>query len=131
MAQGFGQYVDTSSSTARVKELKKRIRKANTNDPEELMLIIMEVFKEDAIHPEVNKFYTFVYNAKTPKISYDQHPLIVCTSLYSWGFRGANFHWREHRSYTWAEVVGNLYSIKFNELDELLAIPYKKIINKK
>ena len=130
MAKGFGQYVDTSS-TARVKELKKRIRKENTTNPEDLMLVIMDVFKEDALYPEVGKFYTFVYNPKTPEIEYDQHPLIVCTSLYRWGFRGINFHWREHRSYTWEEVAGKLYSVKYNELDELLAIPYMKIrINK-
>ena len=76
MAQGFGQYIDTSS-TARVRELKKRIRKANTKDPEDLMLIIMDVFKEDSIYPEIDKFYTFVYNPKTLGIEYDQHPLIV------------------------------------------------------
>ncbi len=126
MAQGFGQYVERSSTTARVRELKKRIRKSGTKDPEELMLIIMDVLKEDALYPELGKFYTFVYNAKTPGISYDQHPLIQCRELFKWGFRGFNFHWRDYRNYTWEEVSGKLFSVKYNELDELMSIPYAK-----
>lgn len=125
MAQGFGQYVDTTT-TPRVKELKKRILKGGVRDPEELMLLIMELFREDSLYPEVGKFYTFIYNPKTPDIEYDQHPLIACTSVYRWGFKGTNFHWRESRSYTWEEVAGRLYSVKYNELDDLLAIPYAK-----
>lgn len=131
MTEGFGQYSKRSSTTKRMKDLKRRINKAKTNDPEDLMLIIMDVLKEDSLYPEVGKFYTFVYNAKTPNISYDQHPLIICKSVYKWGFDGINFHWREQRRYTWEEVVGKLYSIKYNELDEMMSIPYIKIkINK-
>ena len=125
MAEGFGQYIQTGS-TPRVRELKRRISQSNTKDPEDLMLIIMEIFKEDAIHPEPEKLYTFVYNPKTPNIEYDQHPLIVCIDLQKWGFKGFNFHWRRYRNYTWAEIAGKLYSVKDNELDELLAIPYAK-----
>lgn len=126
MAEGFGKYVE-SNSTARVRELKRRIDQANTNDPEDLMLIIMDVFKEEVLYPEPGKFYTFLYSPKTPEIEYDQHPLIACTSLERWGFKGINFHWRESRQYTWEEVIGKLHVVKFNELDELLAIPYAKI----
>jgi len=125
MAEGFGQYVDTST-TARVRELKKRILESGTNDPEDLMMIIMELFKEEVLYPEPGKFYTFVYNPKTPEIEYDQHPLIACTSLERWGFKAINFHWQRARQYTWSEVAGKLHTIKFNELDELLAIPYAK-----
>jgi len=125
MAEGFGQYVDTST-TARVRELKKRILESGTNDPEDLMMIIMELFKEEVLYPEPGKFYTFVYNPKTPEIEYDQHPLIACTSLERWGFKAINFHWQQARQYTWSEVAGKLHTIKFNELDELLAIPYAK-----
>ena len=100
-----------------------------TNDPEEMMLEIMEVLKDTVTPiPEVGKFYTFVYNAKTPDITYDQHPLIACTDLQSWGFRGLNFHWRQSRNYTWEELAGQLYIVQYNELDDLLAIPYGKFI---
>jgi len=125
MAEGFGQYVD-STTTARVRELKKRILESETTDPEDLMLIIMDLFKEEVLYPEPGKFYTFVYNPKTPDIEYDQHPLIACTSLERWGFKAINFHWRQGRQYTWEEIPGKLHVVKYNELDELLAIPYAK-----
>ncbi|NDB86144.1 MAG: hypothetical protein EB127_26095 [Alphaproteobacteria bacterium] len=126
MAEGFGQYKDTSS-TARIKELKKRITASDSKDPEDLMLIIIDVFKEEVLYPEPGKFYTFIYNPKTPNIDYDQHPLIACTELQKWGFKAINFHWRQSRNYTWEEVAGKLHVVRPNELDELLAIPYAKI----
>jgi hypothetical protein len=125
MAKGFGQYIE-KSSTSRVKELKKRIDALGENDPEDIMIIIMEIFKDQVFTPEVGKFYTFVYNAKTPNIEYDQHPLIACTEIQKWGFRGINFHWRKYRNYTWEEVAGKLHVIKYDELDEMLSIPYAK-----
>ena len=123
MAEGFGQY---TSIPPRMKELKKRIDQAKTNDPEELMLIIMDVLKQEVLYPEPGKFYTFVYSPKTPEIEYDQHPLIACTSLERWGFKGINFHWREGRQYTWEEVLGKLHVVKYEELDEMMSIPYAK-----
>ena len=100
-----------------------------TNDPEEMMLEIMDALNDTVTPiPDVGNFYTFVYNAKTPGESYDQHPLIACTSLERWGFRGLNFHWQKYRNYTWGELAGQLYIVKPNELDDLLAIPYAKFI---
>ena len=78
--------------------------------------------------PEPGKFYTFVYNAKTPKLRYDQHPLIACTEIKRWGFVGINFHWRETRNYTWNEVAGQLHKVYYEELDEMLSIPYAKYL---
>ena len=100
-----------------------------TNDPEDMILEIMEVLNETVTPiPDVGKFYTFVYNAKTPGETYDQHPLIACMELKSWGFRGLNFHWQKYRNYTWNELAGQLYIVQYNELDDLLAIPYAKYI---
>ena len=100
-----------------------------TNDPEDMMLEIMQVLNQTVTPiPEVGKFYTFVYNAKTPGETYDQHPLIACVDLFKWGFRGLNFHWRTYRNYTWDELAGQLYIVEYNELDDLLAIPYGKFI---
>ncbi len=100
-----------------------------TNDPEDMMLEIMEALNDTVTPiPEVGKFYTFVYNAKTPGETYDQHPLIACTDLQSWGFKGLNFHWNQSRNYTWNELAGQLYVVDFNELDDLIAIPYAKFI---
>ena len=100
-----------------------------TNDPEEMMLEIMDALNDTVTPiPDVGNFYTFVYNAKTPGESYDQHPLIACTSLERWGFRCLNFHWLKYRNYTWGELAGQLYIVRQNELDDLLAIPYAKFI---
>ena len=100
-----------------------------TNDPEEMMLEIMERLNDTVTPiPEVGKFYTFVYNAKTPGKQYDQHPLIACTHLEQWGFKGLNFHWQQTRNYTWNELAGQLYIVEWNELDDLMAVPYAKYI---
>jgi len=124
MAEGFGKYVGTG--TSRTKELLKRVEETGSKDPEEIMLMIMDIFKEEVLYPEPGKFYTFIYNPKTPNIEYDQHPLIACTSLEKWGFKGINFHWRQSRQYTWEEVAGKLHVVKYNELDELVSLQYGK-----
>lgn len=124
MAEGFGQYIGTSS--ARVRELLKRVNQSEITNPEDIMILIMEIFKDQVFTPEVGKFYTFVYNPKTPNIEYDQHPLIACTEIQKWGFRGMNFHWRKYRNYTWQEVAGKLHVVNYNELDELMSLQYGK-----
>jgi hypothetical protein len=101
----------------------------STNDPEDQMLMIMDALKDTVTPiPDIGKFYTFVYNAKTPQLQYDQHPLIACTHLERWGFKGINYHWQQTRNYTWEELAGNLYIVEWNELDDLLAVPYAKYI---
>ncbi len=114
--------------TARVEELNRAVTEANTTDPEEIMLLIMEIFTIEVLYPEPGKFYTFVYNAKTPNETYDQHPLIACMELFRWGFRGLNFHWQKYRNYTWEEVSGKLHVVEYQELDELLALQYGKFL---
>jgi len=102
-----------------------------TNDQEEMMLEIMELLNDTVTPvPDVGTLCTFVYNAKTPEIRYDQHPLVAVTELFQWGFRGLNFHWREYRQYTWEELAGQVYIVQREELDDLLSIPYAKFITK-
>ena len=120
---------DPAQFANRIEPIKQDL--LSTNDPEDLMLMIMEALKGTVSPiPEVGKFYTFVYNAKTPRIQYDQHPLIACTDLQQWGFKGLNFHWRQSRNYTWEELAGQLYIVQYDELDDLLAIPYAKFLTK-
>ena len=124
---GFGNAAEMEEDN-RVREYLSDLND-RTNDPEEMMMEIMEALNDTVTPiPEVGKFYTFVYNAKTPDITYDQHPLIACTDLQAWGFKGLNFHWRQSRNYTWEELAGQLYIVQWNELDDLLAIPYGKFI---
>mgnify|MGYP001441553530 FL=1 len=112
----------------RIEPIKQDLEAA-VNDPEEMMMIIMEALNDTVTPiPNVGQFYTFIYNAKTPDITYDQHPLIACTSLERWGFKGLNFHWRQSRNYTWEELAGQLYIVQYDELDDLLNFPYGKFI---
>ena len=128
MADSFGFNAAEMEEDNRVREYLSDLNN-RTNDPEEMMLEIMEALNDTVSPiPEVGKFYTFVYNAKTPGETYDQHPLIACTSLEKWGFKCLNFHWRKSRNYTWNELAGQLYIVQYNELDDLLAIPYGKFI---
>jgi len=98
-----------------------------THDQEDQMLMIMEALNDTVTPiPEVGQLCTFVYNAKTPGITYDQHPLVAVTELFRWGFRGLNFHWRDHRQYTWEELAGQVYIVEPEELDDLISIQYGK-----
>jgi hypothetical protein len=114
MAEGFGQYVGTG--TARTRELQRRVEEIGTTDPEDIMMFIMEIFKEEVLYPEPGKFYTFYINQRLQTLNMINIPLIACTSLERWGFKGINFHWREGRQYTWEEVIGKLHVVKYNEL---------------
>ena len=70
-----------------------------------MMRIIQEIFSDTSPIPIPSRAYTFVYNAKTPGIEYDQHPLIIVDSIVGeWGFVGFNVHWNDYRQYTWPEV---------------------------
>lgn len=113
---------------SRVELLKSRIK--NVRDPEMIMKIISEIFTDVDIIPQPGKFYTFVYNAKTPRLRYDQHPLIACEEIKGYGFTGINFHWRKPRQYTWNEIggTGKFHKVYFEELDEMLSIPYAKYL---
>ena len=98
-------------------------------DPDDMMLAVTETLTETELIPEIGKYYTFIYAPKTPRIRYDQFPLIACVGLFRWGFRGMNYHWGgDFRNYTWEEVAGKLHVVQFQELDELLALQYGKFI---
>ena len=87
----------------------------------------MDNLSPGEIVPTPDKYYVFVYKAKTKNIQYDQYPFIVCTSVFPWGFSGYNFHWEESRRYTWQEVITNIYEIKDEELNDMMSFPTKSI----
>ena len=124
MAKGFGE--DISKSSPRVSQLKRRI--SGITDSESIMMEIMNVFRESEFIPDVGKYYTFIYIPKTQGIQFDQFPLIACTDIQKWGFRGLNFHWGQVRNYTWLEVAGKLHIINNNEIDYLRSIPYARFM---
>lgn len=113
----------------RIEPIKSKIN--STMDQEDQMEMIMEALNDTVTPiPEVGQYCTFVYKAKTPEIEYDQHPLVAVLRLYNWGFEGINFHWRIIRRYTWEEIIGQVYIVKYEELDDLKSIQYMKIIDK-
>ena len=61
---GFQEALDQevnleSNPTARVEELKARVREENVNDPEDIMLLIMEIFTIEVLYPEPGKMVIF------------------------------------------------------------------------
>ena len=127
-AEGFGKDIQTSSS--KVSQLRKALAIAGVEDADLIMMNILQIFNETDLIPDAGKFYTFVYQAKTPKLEYDEHPLVAVTEIFRWGFKGYNYHWRQIRQYTWAEVVGSLHIVRENEVRYLSSLPYgEKRIN--
>lgn len=95
-------------------------------DPDDMMLAVTETLTETELIPDIGKYYTFIYAPKTPRIRYDQFPLIACVGLFKWGFRGMNYHWGgDFRNYTWNEVLGQLHIAYPMEMEDLRSIPYQ------
>ena len=88
----------------------------------------MSALSDSTIVPSPNKYYTFVYKAKTRGIRYDQHPLILCGNVFKWGFTGENIHIGT-RQYSWNEVLSNLYELSEDEFGALAKIPLALYLN--
>lgn len=128
MAKGFGQYVESSSK--RVNALKEKLATYGYTNADDIMMTIIEVFREGEFVPDVGKYYTFIYSAKTKGVRYDEFPLVAVTNIERWGFKGINFHWGESRNYTWFEVNSRLLEVKQNEIEYLRSLPYAKFRTK-
>ena len=114
-----------ASDTQRVENLVDKIR--TSGGPDDMFLEIMQILTTKDLVPEVGKYYTFIYQPKTPRIKYDEFPLIACIGVYNWGFKGINYHWGDFRNYTWQEVGNNdLLVVYPNELQDMRSIPYQK-----
>ena len=99
-----------------------------TEHPDDLMAKITESLTAGGKVPQEGKYYVFIYKAKTPNLRYDQHPMVAVTDVYEKGFRGINFHWNTHRQYTWNEIIGGLYEITQDELQDLDGVPFAKFL---
>ena len=131
-----------AGSKSRIETLKTQIK--NVSDPEDIMINILEVFKDAELIPTPGNYYTFIYKAKTIKdlnkqypgmpteeVYYDQHPLVAVFEIKRWGFVGLNFHWGTMRNYTWQEVLGQLHIIHKDEIDYMRSLNYMKLIRYK
>lgn len=113
-----------NQSVSRLDILEERIQ--DLSDPEDIMLEITDVFKNEVLLPEVGNYYTFIYNPKTPDITYDQHPLIAVIGVEKWGIRAINYHWNDTRNYSWAEVAGKFHLVEDDEIMSMRNINYAK-----
>ena len=98
-----------------------------TEDADDLMFEIISVLSEGGKIPEVGNFYVFVYNPKTPNITYDQNPLVAVTEVLEWGFRGINLHFGQVRQYTFPEIIGQVHLVRGSEFEDIKHIPYARI----
>ena len=94
--------------------------------PEKCMRLLLGKLTAGDIVPTPDKYYTFIYKAKTRGIRYDQHPLIICTGVYPWGFTGYNYHWNDYRRYSWREVFSNTYELTEQEFRDVMGFPIAK-----
>lgn len=101
----------------------------STNTKVRAMADLLSSLGTGELVPEVNKYYVFVYKAKTPGIKYDAHPFVAVTAIFNWGFTGYNFHWEESRFYTWAEIQSNLYEVPDEDLNRVQNAPIALIRN--
>jgi hypothetical protein len=127
-SEDLGRIEVPTKKLSRVQMLDKAISQA-TDDPNELMSIIQEIFDDTEKYPRPGNIYTFVYTAKTPGISYDKHPLLMVESISLSGFKGYNVHWSDHRNYVWEGVGSSFHRVKKGEeFDYLHDVPYKEIL---
>ena len=95
--------------------------------PDDMFLELMSILETTELLPQVGRYYTFIYQPKTPELRYDQFPLIACIGVYPWGFKGINYHWGDYRNYTWDEVGNNdLHLVYPMELEDMRSIPYQQ-----
>jgi hypothetical protein len=108
---------------------RNRIRAVSDNligneDPDDVMVELLEVLTEGPKSVQAGKMYIFVYNAKTNQLRYDQNPFVAVTDVFQWGFRGINLHWGESRQYTWGEVAGGMYEVYSSEVKDLQMLSF-------
>ena len=82
---------------SRIEPIMQRL--IGNENADDLATDILEVLTEGSSVPQAGNYYVFVCQAKTPGIAYDSHPLVAVTDVFSWGFRGLNYHWGEMRQY--------------------------------
>ena len=113
---------DTDTNRNRIRAVSEGL--VGNEDPDDIMIELMDILQESPKIPESGKFYIFVYNPKTPNIEYDQNPFVAVTDIFQWGFRGINFHWGETRQYTWSEIPGSIYEVYPSEVKDLQQLPF-------
>ena len=98
--------------------------------PDDIMENLIGVLSEGSKIPTAGNYYTFFYTAKTQGIQYDEYPLVAVTDVFSWGFRGINFHWGDRRQYDYNQIVGGLYEVYPEEMNDVIELAFAKVRSK-
>ena len=98
--------------------------------PDDIMENLIGVLSEGSKIPTAGNYYTFFYSAKTSGTQYDEHPLVAVTDVFSWGFRGINFHWGDNRQYNYNQIVGGLYEVYPEEMSDVIELGFAKVRSK-
>jgi|MDTG01.4.fsa_nt_gb hypothetical protein len=94
--------------------------------------LIEVLSKEDNIHvPEIKSYpvpgetYTFIYEARTPGLLYDYHPVTTVLDFIENGFIGYNMHLGSIRRYRADDgrVKTRFYRIYDDEIESVLQVP--------
>lgn len=135
-------YIDANPKKPKIKKGRgvklNRIRPILNNifgieNPDDLMNEILSAIEDSNVGmlPSPGNYYTYIYYAKTPRITYDRYPLIRSGPLLPRGFMGFNYHLGEMRQYNTTDnerLITGLYKINEQEFESLRRIPYGKII---
>ncbi len=73
-----------------------------SEDVDDVYLEVLGVLSEGGV-PQVGKYYTFVYRPKTPNLRYDEYPLVA-----------------------FPEIVGGVYNITDEEIDDARNLSFGK-----
>jgi hypothetical protein len=98
--------------------------------PDDIMENLIGVLSEGSKIPTAGNYYTFFYTAKTSGIQYDEYPLVAVTDVFSWGFRGINFHLGDRRQYDYNQIVGGLYEVYPEEMNDVIELAFAKVRSK-
>ena len=121
---------DPRNSNNRLKYFKQSL--IGTETPEDLMDGILNLISDtQRAFPIPGKYYTYIYYAKTPKLLYDRHPLILAGDALPKGFRGFNYHLGKIRQYNTVDgdrLVSGVYEITKEEFQTLRSVPYRRLV---
>ena len=94
--------------------------------PDEIMDLIRDTFESVLV---LSWWILYLIQSQDSQLQYDQYPLVAVTELFSWGFRGINYHWGEYRNYGWGEVGANsFHQISDMEIKSVRSLPFAKYL---
>ena len=107
----------------RLELLQMLLAESGQNSATKNMSELLGILGGSELVPSVDKYYVFIYEAKTKGVKYDAHPVVLVQAIFNWGFVGYNIHWQSSRQYSWGEVVSNLYELTKAEAAVVTQIP--------